>query len=79
MLDPLGMQTPYRSAESLRRDGTAVSTFVGWDGKVTTAVALLGGVVRFVREKMDQEGYYEEFVRVGEREYRRGFDLMFVL
>ena len=58
------MQNPYGSTESERIDGTAVSSFVSWDSKVTTVVALLGGVGDLVREKMERDGIYGEFLRV---------------
>ena len=58
------MQNPYGSTESERVDGTAVSSFVSWDSKITTVSALLGGVVGFVREKMEVEGIYGEFLTV---------------
>lgn len=58
------MQNPFGSTESERVDGTAVSSFVSWDSKITTVVALLGGVSDLVREKMVKDKIYGEFVRV---------------
>ena len=58
------MQNPYGSTESERVDGTAISSFVSWDSKITTVNALLGGVVPFVRAKMKVDGIYEEFLEV---------------
>ena len=58
------MQNPYGSTESERVDGTAVSSFVSWDSKITTVVALLGGVGDLVREMMKKDDIYEEFLRV---------------
>lgn len=58
------MQNPYGSTESERIDGTAVSSFVSWDSKITTVTALLGGVVDLVRDKMKADGVYGEFIRV---------------
>jgi hypothetical protein len=69
MLDGKGMQNPYGSTESQRRDGTGISSFVSWDSKITTVVALLGGVGDFVRAKMKTEGLYEEFIQITKREY----------
>ncbi|KAK5164593.1 uncharacterized protein LTR77_009799 [Saxophila tyrrhenica] len=60
------MQNPYGSTESERLDGTAVSSFVSWDSKITTVAALLGDVVDEVRQKMKVDGIYEEFLRVTE-------------
>ncbi len=58
------MQNPYGSTESERVDGTAISSFVSWDSKITTVAALLGGVVDEVREKMKADGMYSEFLTV---------------
>ena len=58
------MQNPYGSTESERVDGTAVSSFVSWDSKITTVNALLGGVSGFVRLKMQNDGIYDEFLAV---------------
>ena len=73
MLDGKGMQNPYGSSESLRRDGTGISAFVSWDSKTTTLVALLGGVSGFVRDKMKAEGIYDTFTQVQQSEYGRVF------
>lgn len=58
------MQNPYGSTESERVDGTAVSSFVSWDSKITTVSALLGGVSDLVRQKMKRDCIYDEFVAV---------------
>lgn len=55
---------PYGSSESARIDGTATSSFVSWDSKITTVNAILGGVGDFVREKMKNDGIYDEFIAV---------------
>jgi hypothetical protein len=55
---------PYGSSESTRIDGTAMSSFVSWDSKITTVNAVLGGVSSFVRQKMQDDGIYEEFLRI---------------
>ena len=73
MLDGKAMQNPYGSSESTRRDGTGVSAFVSWDSKVTTLAALLGGVGKFVKAKMQDEGIYDTFIDVLETEYGRVF------
>lgn len=73
MLDAKAMQNPYGSTESFRRDGTGVSAFVSWDSKVTTIVALLGGVGDFVGAKMKRDGIYDEFINVTNYEYGRVF------
>ncbi|XP_044718999.1 GPI anchored protein [Hirsutella rhossiliensis] len=67
------MQNPYGSTESTRLDGELVSALVTWDSKVTTVVALLGGVGDLVRGKLKVDGAYEEFISVTQREYSRVF------
>ena len=37
---------------------------MSWDSKITTVAALLGGVVNLVREKMQADGVYGEFLTV---------------
>ena len=54
----------YGSTESTRVDGTGVSALVTWDSKITTVVAILGGVTDLVRQKMKADGVYAEFVDV---------------
>lgn len=58
------MQNPYGSTESERVDGTAVSSFVSWDSKITTVAALLGGVSDLVKARMVKEKIYQDFIRV---------------
>ncbi|KAG6040848.1 hypothetical protein E4U41_006890 [Claviceps citrina] len=67
------MQNPYGSTESTRVDGESVSALVTWDSKVLTVVALLGGVGDLVRAKMREDGIYEAFVSITQREYGRVF------
>lgn len=55
---------PYGSSESTRIDGTAMSSFVSWDSKITTVNALLGGVSDLVRQKMKTDGIYDDFIAV---------------
>ncbi|CAF3446079.1 unnamed protein product [Fusarium graminearum] len=70
------MQNPYGSTESTRIDGEGVSALVTWDSKVTTVVALMGGVVDLVRDRMKSDGIYKEFLEITEitqREHVRVF------
>lgn len=52
---------PYGSTEGSRIDGTLVSSFVSWDSKVTTVIAMLGGIQDLVRDRMKSDGIYNEF------------------
>ncbi|KAE9378230.1 putative GPI anchored protein [Stipitochalara longipes BDJ] len=69
MADGKKMQNPYGSSESTRVDGTAMSSFVSWDSKITTVNAILGGVSDLVRQKMKTDGIYDGFISVTQREY----------
>ncbi|CZR60559.1 related to GPI anchored protein [Phialocephala subalpina] len=69
MADGKKMQNPYGSSESTRIDGTATSSFVSWDSKITTVNAILGGIGDFAREKMKRDGVYDEFIYILNREY----------
>ncbi|KDQ24590.1 hypothetical protein PLEOSDRAFT_1078667 [Pleurotus ostreatus PC15] len=73
MVEGKMMQNPYGSTESTRIDGTAVSSFVSWDSKITTVNALLGGVQSFVARKMKRDGVYDEFISITRMEYSRVF------
>lgn len=64
MIEGKKMQNPYGTTESERVDGTAVSSFVSWDSKITTVVSLLGGVSDLVREGLKKERLYGEFLEV---------------
>ncbi|POR36978.1 Uncharacterized protein TPAR_02821 [Tolypocladium paradoxum] len=65
------MQNPYGSTESTRVDGGLVSALVTWDSKITTVVALLGGVGDLVRDKLKQDGKYNEFISITEASFAR--------
>jgi hypothetical protein len=41
-----------------------MSSFVSWDSKITTVNAVLGGVSNFVRQKMQDDGIYQEFLAI---------------
>ncbi|KAF2244423.1 putative GPI anchored protein [Trematosphaeria pertusa] len=73
MVDGKGMQNLYGSTESERVDGAGISSFVSWDSKVTTVAAILGGVTDLVRDKMKEDGIYDTFVEVSQREYTLAF------
>lgn len=67
------MQNPYGSSESSRIDGTATSSFVSWDSKITTVNGILGGVFDFVKNGLEKEGLYERFVERVSEEYELVF------
>lgn len=82
MLDGPRMQGKYGSTEAINANGTEISPVVTWDSKITTVLAMLGGVGELVKEGLLQEkdktkgGYaslYHRFVAVVNREYELAF------
>ena len=74
MLDGPKMQSIYGSTASIRRDASNVANIVSWETKAPTLLALLGGIVDFVREGFELSGIYQEFVEVSNREYGLKFN-----
>ncbi|KAJ9654946.1 hypothetical protein H2198_006128, partial [Neophaeococcomyces mojaviensis] len=66
--------TIYGNLAATRRDGAAVSAFVSWESKAPTLLALLGGIVDFVRQGLKADGIYDEFISIMTSEYGRVFD-----
>ncbi|KAG8423949.1 hypothetical protein J3458_000793 [Metarhizium acridum] len=67
------MQNLYGSTESTRVDGELVSALVTWDSKITTVLALMGGVGGLVRPKMKRDRIYKDFIAITKREYGHVF------
>jgi hypothetical protein len=57
---------PYGSTEATRVDGEGVSAVLTWDSKVLTVVSIIGGIGDLVREKLQADGLYNEFIRIAE-------------
>ncbi|KAH8691986.1 putative GPI anchored protein [Talaromyces proteolyticus] len=68
------MQNMYGSTESTRVDGTLISALVTWDSKITTVIAILGGVTDFVRQKMKADNIYDEFINTAQDAYSSVFN-----
>lgn len=47
-------------------DGEGVSALLTWDSKVLTVISLLGGVSDLVREKLQVDDLYDEFIYIAE-------------
>ncbi|PHH66470.1 hypothetical protein CDD81_6945 [Ophiocordyceps australis] len=73
MVTAAKMQNPYGSTESTRLDGKLVSALLTWDSKITTVVALLGGVGDLVRHQLKRDRLYRDFISRTENEYLRVF------
>ena len=79
MLDGPRMQSRYGSTEAINANGTEISPLVTWDSKITTVLAMLGGVGDIVKEGLRAEkdsvygSLYDRFVYVVNREYELAF------
>jgi hypothetical protein len=75
------MQSSYGSTEAININGTEICPLTTWDSKITTVLAMLGGVGPIVQEGLSAEAdpthefknLYERFVSVTNREYERVF------
>lgn len=55
------MQTQYGSVESAHVAGTSIASILTWDAKVTTILAILGGIGGQLRQYLDQDGLLARF------------------
>ena len=90
MLSGPRMQSRYGSTEAINVNGTMISPLTTWDSKITTVLAMLGGVGEIVARGLKRETYaqqgaqpgdataYDRFVRVVGREHDRVFKKGFV-
>ncbi|KAL0482233.1 hypothetical protein AKO1_011119 [Acrasis kona] len=85
MLKGSRMQGPFGSTEASFTDGTGISPVVTWDSKVTTVVAMLGGVSDITEKVLRKQGKYERFYNLVNKEWSskftsiRGEDIPFAL
>jgi len=47
------MQGPFGSTEAINVSGTEISPLVTWDSKITTVLAMLGGVSNLVEDGLN--------------------------
>lgn len=80
MLSARRMQNAYGSTEAINVNGTEISPLLTWDSKITTVLAMLGGVGAVVRNALMKEfddlygSSYNRFVYVLNREYKLVFE-----
>jgi hypothetical protein len=75
------MQSAYGSTEAINVNGTEICPLTTWDSKITTVLAMLGGVGSIVQDGLEAEAdpsgeyksLYDRFVYVTNREYERVF------
>lgn len=80
MLQATRMQNAYGSTEAININGTEICPLVTWDSKITTVLAMLGGVGDVVKSallKESDEKYgsaFDRFVYIIDREYKLIFE-----
>ena len=67
------MQNQWGTTESTLRNGTQVAPLATWDSKITTVLAICGGVVDVVEQALAAMGKLAPFVAVVDREWGRVF------
>jgi len=67
------MQGIYGSTESTNITGNAICPVVTWDSKMTTLVAMCGGISEFTSLYMKQNSVYDRFYEIVDREWTRVF------
>eukprot|EP01087_Luapelamoeba_hula_P010238 TRINITY_DN2706_c0_g1_i1.p1 TRINITY_DN2706_c0_g1~~TRINITY_DN2706_c0_g1_i1.p1 ORF type:complete len:330 (+),score=52.71 TRINITY_DN2706_c0_g1_i1:430-1419(+) len=73
MLRGRRMQGRYGSTESAKVDGTEIAPVMTWDSKITTVLAMLGGITDMTRECLKRDNTYERFYTIVEREWTLKF------
>ncbi len=75
MLSAPRMQSKYGSTEAINANGTEISPLTTWDSKITTVLAMLGGIGDLVGRGLKQEldslhgNAYKRFVHVINHEF----------
>lgn len=72
MLNYTAMQGPFGSTEAFATNGSMISPVLTWDSKITTFVAMLGGVSDIVETGLRRDLKFDEFASVIESEYAKG-------
>lgn len=66
-------QTKYGSIEALHVSGSEVSPLLTWDSKMTTVVAIMGGVSDIIASKMKRDQVYQTFLDIVNQEWSQVF------
>lgn len=53
--------------------GSEVSPLLTWDSKITTVLAMLGGLQDIVKQRMIKDNVYDKFIKVVDQEWTRVF------
>eukprot|EP00981_Chlorochromonas_danica_P007263 scaffold1623_cov165-Ochromonas_danica.AAC.15 len=64
------MQSRYGSTEAINANSTEISPLTTWDSKITTVLAMNGGLGEVSARALKADGVYKAFVEVVAREHR---------
>jgi len=79
MISAPRMQSAYGSVEAININGTEISPLTTWDSKITTVLAMLGGVGSITKRGLQNEkddffeSLYQRFVNILNVEYAMEF------
>jgi len=76
MISGSKMQGPHGSSEATLTNGTKISPIMTWDSKITSVVAILGGIVDITAAGMREDGVKERFDTILQREYSMAFPVL---
>jgi hypothetical protein len=76
MLKAGKMQNPYGSTESIAVNGTMICPLLTWDAKITSVLAMLGGMGEITEGYLHQDGLWDTFHSIVDREYSRAFPVL---
>jgi hypothetical protein len=67
------MQGPQGSTESIWFDGSLICPVQTWDSKITTVLAMNGGIIDLTRKYLKEKGKYDAFVARVNKEWTETF------
>jgi len=70
------MQGPFGSTEAININGTLISPLTTWDSKITSLNAMLGGISNITQAYMMEDGTYDRFSMIVNREYQLKFPIL---
>jgi hypothetical protein len=73
MLQGSRMQGPYGSTEASSLDGKRMSPVATWDSKITSVVAMLGGIAHISERVMVRDNTFARFYAIVDKEWSRVF------
>lgn len=67
------MDGPYGVTEAISMDGTKISPILTWDGKMTTVLAMMGGVASDTARYLKVDHKYDHFLDIVRKQFEKCF------